>query len=81
MKKPNREIVTLMAKLKGMGHEAPCTVSAVRLSLPEFRISQFVRCDVLRAPSDLPDGEYSVSLGSHNMLVQKENGVWLRGGV
>src|ERR1700692_3485785 len=74
--KSSRETVTLLAKLKGMGREAPCTVSAVKLSLPEFRITEFIRCDVLQAPSDLPDGEYFVSLGNRKMRVLKENGIW-----
>jgi len=77
--KSNWETVTLMTKLTGMGREAPCTVSAVKLSLPDFRITAFVRCDILQAPSDLPDGEYFVSLGNRNMLVQKEKGVWHQG--
>jgi hypothetical protein len=78
--KSNRETVTLLAKLEGMGREAQCKVSAIKLSLPEFKIAEFVQCNILQAPHDLPDGEYLVSLGSRKMLVQKENGVWHRGG-
>jgi hypothetical protein len=79
--KSNRETVTLLTKLKGMGREAPCTVSAIKVSLPEFRIMGFVRCEVLQAPDDLPNGEYFVILGGRTMLVQKQDGDWLRGGV
>jgi hypothetical protein len=79
--KPSKETVTLLAKLKGMGREVSCTVSATKLSLPEFRITGFVQCDVLQAPDDLPDGDYFVILGGRPMLVQRENGVWLQGGV
>jgi hypothetical protein len=79
--KSNRETVTLLAKLKGMGREVSCTVSAIKVSLPDFRITEFVRCEVLQAPDDLPDGEYFVILGNRTMLVQKQEGDWLRGGV
>jgi hypothetical protein len=79
--KSSRQTVTLLAKLKGMGREVPCMVSAVKLSLPEFRITGFVQCDVLQAPDNLPDGEYFLILEGRPMLVQRENGVWHHSGV
>ena len=79
--KSSRETVTLLAKLKGMGCEAQCVVSAVKLSLPEFGITQFVGCDVVQAPSELPDGEYIVNLQGRELLVEKRNHVWHHGGV
>lgn len=79
--KSSRETITLLAKLKGMGREASCMVSAIKLSLPDFNIAQFVGCDVIQAPSDLPDGEYTVNIGDRKIFVEKRNGVWHHGGL
>jgi len=42
----HREIVMMSGWLKGMGHEAECTVSAVKVSLPQLNISEYVNCDI-----------------------------------
>ena len=63
--------------LKGMGHEAECTVSAVKVSLPELNISEYVKCDIHLAPEDLPNGVYQVSFEGRTMKVKKLDGDWL----
>jgi len=74
--KSNRETVTLLAKL--MGCEVSSTVSVIKVSLPEFRITGFVCCEV---SYDLPNEEYFVILGRRTMLVRKKNGDWVQGGL
>jgi len=74
--KSSEEIVILSAELKGMGRETPCTVSAVKVTLPEYRITGFVRCNIVEAPDDLPDGDYIVSLDGRALRVQRQHGEW-----
>ena len=77
MIKSSEETVTLSAQLKGMDRETACTVSAVKVTLPEYRITGFVRCNIVEAPDNLPDGDYIVSLDGRALRVQRENGAWL----
>jgi hypothetical protein len=73
----NRETVIMAGRLKGMGHEAVCTVSAVKISLPHLNISEYVKCDIRLAPLELPDGPYQVTFEGRTMKVKKLDGDWL----
>jgi hypothetical protein len=77
MTTPHREIVMMSGWLKGMGHEAECTVSAVKVSLPQLDISEYVKCDIHLAPEDLPNGVYQVTFEGVTMKVKKLDGDWL----
>jgi hypothetical protein len=46
----NRETVMLAGRLSGMGNEAECTVSAVKVSLPQLNTWEYVKCDIHLAP-------------------------------
>lgn len=65
--------------LKGMGYEAACTVSAIKVSLPDLDIWEYVQCDIHLAPENLPDGPYQVIFGGRTMKVKKLDGDWLDG--
>ena len=69
----------MTGRLKGMGREAECTVSAVKLSLPLLNIWEYVRCDIYLAPEDLPDGAYNVTFEGRTMKMKKLDGYWLDG--
>ena len=60
MNTSHREPVMMTGRLKGMGREAECTVSAVKVSLPLPNIWEYVNCDIHLAPENLPDGRYEV---------------------
>jgi hypothetical protein len=75
----SRETVMMAGKLKGMGHEAGCTVSAVMVSFPELDIAEYVKCDIHLAPLDLPDGPYQVTFEGRTMKVKKLGGDWVDG--
>jgi len=75
----SREIVMMAGQLKGMGHEAVCTVSAVMVSLPQLNIAEYVKCDIHLAPLDLPDGPYQVTFEGRTMTVKKQGGDWVDG--
>jgi hypothetical protein len=75
----HRETVMMAGRLKGMGCEAGCTVSAVKVSLPQLKIWEYVRCDIHLAPEHLPNGSYEVSFEGRTMRVKKLDGYWLDG--
>ena len=71
-----RESVILNGTLKGMGREVPCSVLALKVSLPQLNIFEYIRCDIHQAPVDLPDGHYSVFFEGRTMKVNKSDGLW-----
>ena len=79
MSTSTRETVMMFGVLRGMGHEAGCTVSAVKVSLPLLNIWEYVRCDIYLAPEDLPDGAYNVTFEGRTMKMKKLDGYWLDG--
>ena len=76
-----REAVLLEGVLRGMDLEAPCTIRAVKVSLPQLDIWEYVAADVVRAPSDLPDGAYEVSFEGRKMRFRKTSQGWISGQV
>ena len=77
----HRETVMMTGRLKGMGREAECTVSAVKLSLPLLNIWEYVNCDIHLAPENLPDGRYDVTFEGKTMEVKLLDGFWVDGGM
>jgi hypothetical protein len=77
-----REAVLVSGTLKGMNHQVPCMVRAVKVSLlPNLDILKYVSADIVRAPSELPDGAYKVSFDGRTMKVKKIAGNWEAGEV
>ena len=75
-----RETAMMAGQLKGMGHEAECVVSVVKVSIPHLNISEYVECDIHLAPEDLPDGLYEVTFQGRTMEVNRLDGDWLSRG-
>ena len=75
----NRETVMLAGRLSGMGREADCTVSAVKVSLPQLNTWEYVKCDIHLAPENLPDGQYRITFEGRTMQVKKQDGDWVDG--
>lgn len=74
-------VVLLRALLKGMGREVECELTARRISTgivaQASSVVTYSDCRILTAPSDLPDGEYSIYLGSQVIPVLRRRGQWL----
>ncbi len=76
----NRETVTLSGRLVGMGRDVSCSVRAVKVSLRgnggtvDFT---YTRPVIFDAPSDLPDGPYTLTYDGQTVKVQQVNGSWL----
>jgi hypothetical protein len=79
MMNSNRETVKLAGRLSGMGNEAECTVSALKVSLPRLNTWEYVKCDIHLAPESLPDGQYRVTFEGRTMQVKKQDGDWVDG--
>jgi hypothetical protein len=79
MMNSNRETVMLAGRLSGMGNEAECTVSAVKVSLSRLNTWEYVKCDIHLAPESLPDGQYRVTFEGRTMQVKKQDGDWVDG--
>jgi hypothetical protein len=79
MTRSNCETVKKAGRLSGMGHEAECTVSAVKVSLPQLNTWENGKCDIYLAPENLPDGQYRVTFEGRTMQVRKRDGNWVDG--
>ena len=77
----HRETVMIAGRLKGMGYEAGCTVNAVKVTLPQLNIWEYVKCDIHLAPKNLPDGSYEVIFEGRTMQAKKLDGDWLDGAI
>jgi hypothetical protein len=73
----HRESVMLSGLLKGMGREAECLVSALKVSLPGTNVSHYASCSIFSAPDDLPEGQYLVTFGGETTAVQKRDSYWV----
>jgi hypothetical protein len=71
-----REAVLVSGTLKGLNYQVPCMVRAVKVSLANLDILKYVSADIIRAPSELPDGAYNVSFDGRTMKVKKIAGNW-----
>jgi hypothetical protein len=76
-------IVLVRGVLRGMGQEVECDLIAMRRFVPsqsKFRRKPdhvYTDFGVIEAPDDLPDGQYTVSLGKQVLTTQKQRGLWL----
>lgn len=73
---PIREAMLVSGTLNGMNQQLPCMVRAVKVSLPNLDILEYVRADIAQAPSELPDGAYDVCFEGRVMKVKKFAGHW-----
>lgn len=67
-----------------MGRETECEILARRLVVPDeqnreaaLQVYTYAECSVLRAPSDLPDGEYTASFEDFSFKTTCQRGLWL----
>lgn len=75
-------VVLLRGILRGMGREAECEIVAIRRAVsPRGQVRQdtalaYMDFDVLNAPDDLPEGEYTLDVGEQVLNVRKHRGLW-----
>ena len=72
--------VLLWGTLEGMGRSAPCELIAIKSS-PSGTSGKILysHCSVIKAPADLPDGDYLLRFAGQMTLVHRRNQSWLVG--
>jgi hypothetical protein len=81
MAESHRDTVLLEGNIKGMGYESSCLLQVDMVTLPSLNVWEYVMCNVLQAPQELPDGSYEARFEGRVMQLKKLNGEWLEGGV
>jgi hypothetical protein len=72
-----RESVTFQGVLRGQGHEANCTVTAVKVSLPGANEFTHTHYDITAVSKQLPEGRYELTVHGESIPIKLENGFWL----
>ena len=72
-----RQAVGLSGRLRGMGRDVPCTVIAVKVTLPGTEVYDYVRPMIADEPKDLPNGLYKVGFDGRTISVQRRDGAWI----
>jgi hypothetical protein len=75
-----RSVVLIHGVLRGMGQESNCEMLALKETDSLTRRTTYSRCSVIKADSDLPDGEYIVAFQSNTVSVRREGSLWLADG-
>lgn len=72
-----RKAVAFPGILKGQGHEATCTVSAVQVTLGGTSVSAYTDCSISNVSRALPDGDYELFANGEKSRVRLKAGFWL----
>jgi hypothetical protein len=72
-----KERVSFAGILRGEGHEEPCTVSALKVTLPGDGVSAYARYSVSNVSQPLPEGEYQLSVNGRSFALRHRGGKWL----
>lgn len=72
-----RTVVLIRGLLKGAQNEVRCELLAMKEWRRNSTQVRYSRCCVLDAPSELPDGEYTVLFDGHSVSAVKQGGLWL----
>jgi hypothetical protein len=71
-----RETALIQGALKGMGHNSPCLVRAVKVSVPKLDIWEYVKAEVFEAPEELPHGSYEMNFEGGKVRARKSFDGW-----
>ena len=71
-----REAVMVPGTLRGSEFNAPCTVRAVKVSIPRLDVWEYVKVEVAQAPSELPAGNYQLTFDGRTMKADKISADW-----
>ena len=71
------ELVSVSARLQGMGRDVTCTVFAEKVSLRGTDVYEYVRPFITGAPRDLQNGLYKLTFDGRVLSAQRRGGSWL----
>jgi hypothetical protein len=75
-----REIVRFAGVLRGQGHEATCSIEAIKVTAPGDGASALTRQKIVSVSKKLPEGEYQLTVnGGPAVAVRYSYGHWLDG--
>ena len=60
-----------------MGHNAHCLVRAVKVTIPDLDVWEYVKAEVFQAPEELPHGRYEMNFEGRRLNVKKIFDGWL----
>jgi len=72
-----KEPVSFVGIIRGQGHEATCTVSALKVTLPGAGVSAYARYSVRAVSQLLPVGDYRLSVNGECFAMRHHAGNWL----
>jgi hypothetical protein len=72
-----KKLVILSGTIRGQGHEAHCTLSALEVTLPGADFAAYAQYSVRTVSRRLPEGDYEVSVNEQSFAVRHEGGHWL----
>jgi hypothetical protein len=73
-----REAVSFPGILRGGGHEANCTVRAIKVSLPGApSVFEYVDYSVENISTPLPEGVYELSAQGKTIRLRNKDGYWV----
>jgi hypothetical protein len=76
-----REPVSFPGILRGGGHEANCTVRAIKVCLPgKPSVFEYVSYSIENVSKPLPDGIYELAAQGKTSAVRNNNGDWVSAG-
>ena len=75
-----RMSVLLWGTLEGMGRSVPCELIAIKTA-PTNAVDQpqYSHCSIVKAPANLPDGEYLLRFAGLVTTVQRRESSWIVG--
>jgi hypothetical protein len=71
-----RRLVTFHGMLTGQGHNATCTVSAVKVTLGGSHESAYVGRKITNVSEMLPEGDYELTANGQKSRVRFRDGFW-----
>jgi hypothetical protein len=72
-----REHVSFSGLIRGEGHEASCTINAMKVTLPGTSESAYVDYSIQGVSKPLPEGNYEVTARGETTHMRFHDGHWL----
>jgi hypothetical protein len=72
-----KERISFSGKLRGDGHEAECTVSATRVTLPGTSAVALAEYSIQKVSKTLPEGRYQLFAHGEVINLRHHSGQWL----
>lgn len=72
-----RESVELSGRLKGMGRDLACSVTAIKVTLRGTDIYEYTRPMIFGVYEDLPNGRYQLEFDGRVVPLRRHDRAWL----